>query len=99
MQNPQNSGPSTGQKVPSALPFLQDSSLVTQAPSESSQLIIPSSDLKAEQKLLSPPKPSLAQLDSRGGIRINITIPVTCMVCRLALAVRKSLSSWVLRYD
>ncbi len=32
MQNPQNSSPSTGQKNPSALPFLQDSSLVTQLP-------------------------------------------------------------------
>ena len=79
MQNPQNSSPSASQKNPSALPFLQDSSLVTQLPSDESSQPVPSLDLKAEQKLLSPRKPSLAQLDSQGGIRINITIPASAL--------------------
>ena len=79
MQNPQNSSPSTGQKKPSALPFLQDSSLITQLPSDESSQLVRSSDSKAEQKLLSPPKLSLAQLDSQGGIRINITIPASAL--------------------
>ncbi len=79
MQNPQNSSPSTGQKAPSTLPFLQDSSLVTQLSSDEPGQLVQSSDLKVEQKLLSPPKPSLAQLDSQGGIRINITIPASAL--------------------
>ncbi len=79
MQNPQNSSPSASQKNPSALPFLQDSSLVTQLPSNESSQLVQSPDLKVEQKLLSPPKLSLAQLDSQGGIRINITIPANAL--------------------
>ena len=74
MQNPQNSSPSTGQKNPSALPFLQDSSLFTHLPSVEPGQLVQLPDSKADQKLLAPPKPSLAQLDSQGGIRINITI-------------------------
>ena len=79
MQNPQNSSPSASQKNPSALPFLQDSSLLTQLPSDESSQLVQSSDSKADQKLLSPSQPSLAQLDSQGGIRINITIPASAL--------------------
>ncbi|MDP4105105.1 MAG: protein kinase [Bacillota bacterium] len=61
--------------------FLQDSSLLTWLPPEQrsqgqeSPIVLP----KADQKIISPVKPVLAQLDSQGGIHINITIPASAL--------------------
>ncbi len=59
--------PQEDQSQSNLFPFLQDSSLLTQMP--------PIVLSKADQKIVSPTKPVLAQLDSQGGICIKITIP------------------------
>jgi serine/threonine protein kinase len=59
--------------------FLQDSSLLTALPPEQ-QDKAPSTVLpKADQKIISPAKPVLAQLDSGGRIQINITVPASAL--------------------
>jgi serine/threonine protein kinase len=78
MQNPQNPGPS-GRQPSSSQPFLQDSSLMTQMPPEHRTQEPPTAPLKADQKILSPTRPILAQLDSRGSIQINITVPASAL--------------------
>ena len=57
--------------------FFQDSSLVTQMPLEQHGKEPETVSPKADQKIALPVKPVLAQLDSQGGIRINITIPAS----------------------
>ncbi len=69
-------------------PFLQDSSLFTDMPPEQRgqepQIILP----KADQKIISPTKPVLAQLDSRGSIQINITVPASALTLGLSAGER-----------
>ncbi|MBS0351829.1 MAG: hypothetical protein JSR33_11730, partial [Proteobacteria bacterium] len=55
--------------------FLQDSSLITELPPEQRGQEPQIPLLKAEQKILSPVKPTLAQLDLEGNLVINMTIP------------------------
>src|ERR1700678_2183886 len=53
----------------------QDKDLLTAAPpSERRGTDSQTTSPKTDQKILSPAKPVLAQLDSQGGIRINITV-------------------------
>ncbi len=67
--------PQEDQSQSNLFPFLQDSSLLTQTPPEQHTQKPPIVLSKADQKIVSPTKPVLAQLDSQGGIRINVTIP------------------------
>ncbi len=70
-----NPGASGRQPSP-AQSFLQDSSLVTQSPSPEH---LPLPDLKTGQKLWLPSKLSLAELDSQGSLRMNITLPASAL--------------------
>ncbi|MBS0351063.1 MAG: protein kinase, partial [Proteobacteria bacterium] len=71
---------STDNPSPSYLPpFLQDSSLFTHMPSEQLGQAPPTVLPKTDQKIISPVKPVLAQLDSRGSIQINIAVPASAL--------------------
>ncbi len=71
--------PQEDQSQSNQFPFLQDSSLLTQMPPEQHTQKPPIVLSKADQKIDSPTKPVLAQLDSQGGIRINVTIPASAL--------------------
>ncbi len=59
---------------------VQDGDLLTAAPpSERRGTDVYTTAPKADQKILSPTQPVLAQLDSQGGIRINITVPASAL--------------------
>ena len=63
--------------------FLQQSSLLTGLSPEMQQSLnaithLPQ-DQEQDQKIISPTKPVLAQLDSRGSIQINITVPASAL--------------------
>ena len=76
-QQPTSTNPSPN---PSGTAFLQDSSLMTapQQPLGGSD-ILPLS-LPSDQKNLSPAKLGLAQLDSQGGIRIDLSVPASALI-------------------
>ena len=76
-QQPTSTNPSPN---PSGTAFLQDSSLMT-APQQplSGGDILPVS-LPSDQKNLSPAKLGLAQLDSQGGIRIDLSVPASALI-------------------
>ena len=55
--------------------FAKDSSLLTGSPPEQCGKQLQLTDLKSDQRVLSPVKPAAGRLDALGGIHINITIP------------------------
>ena len=76
-QEPKSNNPSPN---PSGTAFLQDSSLMT-APQQplGGGDILPVS-LPSDQKNLSPARLGLAQLDSQGGIRIDLSVPASALI-------------------
>ncbi len=65
---------------PSGTAFLQDSSLMTSPPQPVGGSHIPPVSLPHEQKNLSPARTGLAQLDSQGGIRIDLSVPASALI-------------------
>jgi serine/threonine protein kinase len=60
--------------------FLQNSSLLTHKPSEQHDQQSPTVLPKADQKIVSPTQPVLAQLDDQGAIRIDLSVPASALI-------------------
>ena len=76
-QKPKSNNPSPN---PSGTGFLQDSSLMTAPPQPVGDSDILPLSLPHGQKSLSPAKLGLAQLDSLGGIRIDLSVPASALI-------------------